>query len=451
VRFNEKFWSRAGVVLLTLIVVLAQAGYCPVLGVSAPSEFVILMEIGKSDSGQPICREVSLDDPAAADLYGFIKGDPGIQNAVDTFHRVQVEKQERDLQELRAAGLSEEEIAVVRNSTPIHPAYFVIDSTGEVNSASVRGFELADGRGDRQPMPDVPLVHVAVNSPTMQSGNITRQVRSLAHELGHCMMGVLYEGAENFPQSDYLGKSHWRGKVTAPGLAMIEGWAEFTGPYFSGDESKIVSIDAGDFAFNEDSGELKSHSEMMATEGVIASIFWDMMKSDSGLQDPWIKIGTVFQKHRPETMEDFERAFLTEYPADAEAMYDIMCRNTFMASVSGEAAQKYRDFMEGRISRAEYVAWLKDAKESGWQEYQGRYVTRRAPTTPYDWKVGTIRTRDGREKYDTTIIQDGADVKSGGYEMYLEMLNKNFGDEKRVPAPIITPNGRRDKGSVSEE
>ena len=67
-RFNEKFWSRAGVVLLTLIVVLAQAGYCPVLGVSAPSEFVILMEIGKSDSGQPICREVSLDDPAAADL-----------------------------------------------------------------------------------------------------------------------------------------------------------------------------------------------------------------------------------------------------------------------------------------------------------------------------------------------------------------------------------------------
>ena len=414
------------VIFLPLIIVclLFQSG---LYAARADSGIVLLIETGVTDDGRPICREASSDNPGAQELLNYLESDPRIRKAAEAYTRMQIEKRDRLLEELRAAGLSEEEVAIVKDNTPIHPSYFAIDRTGQVNSSSIRGFDLTDGSGGHKTMDNVSLVHVAVNSPTMLSKNLTDRSRSLTHELGHCMMGTLYDGEENFPKSNFLGKPHWRGKVTDPGLALIEGWAEFIGPYFSGDQSKIIPIDAGDYSFNEDTGDLKSYDEMIATEGVVASIFWDMMKSDSGISDPWKKVGLVFQKHRPGSMADFERSFLAEYPDDARAVFDIMSRNTFMANISSEAAARYRDFMEGRISRDEYVAWLKEVREESWNSYQEQFASRRttASEATYEWNFAVPETG---AVYTDSVSPSSLDseTRTGGYEQYTEYLNRAF-------------------------
>lgn len=411
--------------LLPLIIVCLLLPY--VAAAQAGVGITLLVETGVTEDGRPICRAASLNDPGAKELYSHLKDDPRIQRAVEAYERVQIEKRDLLIDELRTAGLVQDELDVIKANTPIHPAYFVIDSTGQVNSSSVHGFEMVTRAGGRTSMENVPLVHVAVNSPTMQSKDLTRQARSLTHELGHCMMGVLYDGADDFPPTRYLGQPHWRGKVTDPGLALIEGWAEFCGPYFSEDQSKIIPIDAGDYSFNEDTGELKSYEEMVATEGVVASVFWDMMKSGSGISDPWQKIALIFHKHKPGSLADFERAFLTEYPKDARSFYEIMCRNTFMANISPAAASKYDDFIEGHISRADYVAWLKSIREESWASYRDSFTTRPAVASEavYEWKYSIP---EGGAVYTITpdTQQHRRGRETGGYERYLEYLDRAY-------------------------
>ena len=117
-----------------------------------------------------------------------------------------------------------------------------------------------------------PKVVINRNDPLFTGTDTGLQVQTIVHETGHGVMSQLY-GYDSLPETDWLGKAHAGGTVSDEQLAMIEGWAEFTGAFFTGDYTIANDPDNAladnRYAYKDiyTRTEVRTASEMKKTEG----------------------------------------------------------------------------------------------------------------------------------------------------------------------------------------
>ncbi|MBF0409428.1 MAG: hypothetical protein HQM10_18960 [Candidatus Riflebacteria bacterium] len=151
--------------------------------------------------------------------------------------------------------------------------------------------------------------------------HIEEFICGVAHETAHAIMkrtyGYIPKGINPF-----AAFGHEKGKASTNELAFTEGYAEFMGAYFSGDSLDDPSSYQRDIGANM-AFIPKTRKENQKTEGVVASIFWDMAK----LPDGFNKIHRVLKEKRPWKIESMAKFFKELYPEDATAIDAIMDEN----------------------------------------------------------------------------------------------------------------------------
>ncbi len=151
---------------------------------------------------------------------------------------------------------------------------------------------------------------------------------TVCHEIGHVMMYPTH-GLLAYPQDiteniiEAIKKEgHWKNKVTTPVFAMLEGWAEFNGAFFTG-----RSI--GDYTKID--GRLKTEDEMLRTEGLTAKIMLDICLNPDINPDKdggYEKITNTMMTHKSRTLNSFLKDYIKDYPQDRDAVEKIVKDNT---------------------------------------------------------------------------------------------------------------------------
>ncbi|MBF0407202.1 MAG: hypothetical protein HQM10_07605 [Candidatus Riflebacteria bacterium] len=146
-------------------------------------------------------------------------------------------------------------------------------------------------------------------------------MNGIAHETAHAIMKQTY-GYIPKGLNPFAAFGHWQGQMSTNQLAFTEGYAEFMGAHFSGDsldDSTLWRKEMGDNTVQYP----KTREENMKTEGVVASIFWDIAK----LPDGFNKIHRVLKEKKPWTIECMVKDFKEMFPSDAAAIDAIMDEN----------------------------------------------------------------------------------------------------------------------------
>jgi len=217
------------------------------------------------------------------------------------------------------------------------------------------------------------LIVVKDGGPVTVADGMTSDFLDLivAHEIGHVIMHSLM--GRFMVRLNERRLPHSTGLPTDPGLALMEGWAEAfeallgktargadDRPLRPGDLPKgIVSrqdpvrreryIWVGQT--RETAGRLVTGSEMMALEGVIAGLFYDLLSSRA-IAAPFDKCCEVFALDRPVSFPDFARAFLRRFPEDRRVFCRILLENTHGAVMSREAGSLYQpQYLAGKAAK----------------------------------------------------------------------------------------------------
>jgi len=420
-RLRVKFY------ILCLILLIANSVF------AIPGDIVFVRTTDKPDV-YVVCSE---NDPLYRKAQAKVAADQRILLAVYNYKRVQSEIGLNLFNKLKKQGLSKKELKILAKKFETKPIYFCVSPSTGGNSMMTGNFTVVSkdvsGKRRRVKVSNGSVITLAMNGDTMKGpqGDI---VRSITHELGHAVMAVAYGGTRNFPKSRFLGKPHWHGKITDRGLAIIEGWAEFNGAYFCNEPWVTQPVDTGKFAAKAPH-TLKTYNEMMNTEGVNASIFFDIGKGTSGIKKGYRKMVKVFEEYRPKSMDEFVIAFSKMYPQDAAGIYKIFFLNTFGACVDErEATRMYRKFSRGQISEAEYLVWLNKTMQKGWIKFRSRlgrsYKDVVAAKVETLSDVSNLRLSDSRVKpgrlSDINLLPDMPSEECGNvdWEFYREMLNR---------------------------
>ena len=183
----------------------------------------------------------------------------------------------------------------------------------------------------------------------------------VAHEIGHVIMHSLMAAAMKPLNEGKL--PHGARKRTNPMLALMEGWA-IAFEAFLGQDRKDLNGKPAQLAelpdlvtsrqepvrreryiwVDQDSekrGRLISGNEMMAMEGVIAGLFFDILSSRS-ITASFDKCCEVFACDRPVTFAEFGRAFLRRFPQDRRVFCRIILENTRCTIMNLDVAGLYR-------------------------------------------------------------------------------------------------------------
>jgi hypothetical protein len=203
-------------------------------------------------------------------------------------------------------------------------------------------------------------------------------------------MDQLYE-TPNYPKTNYSG-AHSKNTISDEGFAISEGWAEaleaistkdYRAKYGSDSSWRLQShqnIEDNNYIFKDagvskvvNNGVLKTSGEMLSTEGVNASMFYDMLESNK-IQNCQNKIFTVFEESKPQTYRDFVYDYIQKYPEDRSTVIKMFLEDTKYTTVDSSAAARYKDLYNAeqaylKASDPVRKAELKYAYESKKQAY----------------------------------------------------------------------------------
>lgn len=128
---------------------------------------------------------------------------------------------------------------------------------------------------------------------------------SISHEVGHAIMGELY-GRGNLPRGG--GGRHTLQSITNPGMAWIEGFAQFY---------------ASSVGANDDPDRLifdRNPRDALRSEGLVARVLIDMDKKYGSRED----IFAVMAETKPQNFADFLEAYIHKFPDRAEEVMRIL-------------------------------------------------------------------------------------------------------------------------------
>ena len=193
-----------------------------------------------------------------------------------------------------------------------------------------------------------------------------------AHENAHGIMFDMY-GAEKYKiKNGCLSTSGHDGPVISDrALAFIEGWAEAfealygpTNPIFSFSEAEREKYGISEFQYTRQdpvrrdryiwqnykvkNGLLKNGLQIIATEGVIASQFYDIFTSRA-ITEAFTKSVAIMFNYKPADFIGFLNAWVKDYPQDRNVLYRIFLENTNYATVSNEARRLYADYYQAKL------------------------------------------------------------------------------------------------------
>ncbi|HNY12359.1 MAG TPA: hypothetical protein PKK26_12270 [Candidatus Wallbacteria bacterium] len=292
------------------------------------SEMVIMRphKVGPTNS------MVYIKETPESDITKKLRTTPEFVKQIRLYQQYQRENFENDLRK-NFSILGEEKIKKLIAGYKPDPVYMVLDEglVKGVSFATEKPFGLietgADGKNSFS-MKAAPLI-------TLSSATINEiktgdrwGYETVCHEMGHVIMYPTH-GILRYPKgiSENLietmkKEGHWKDKITTAEFALLEGWAEFNGAYFTSQSiSDYTKVD----------GRAKTADELTRTEGVNAKILLDICKSteiNSSSDAGYKKMIDTMTKHKPQTLNAFLTDYIKDYPSDKAAVEQIVKKDT---------------------------------------------------------------------------------------------------------------------------
>lgn len=313
----------------------------------------------------PVLKALSNTDPRYVQLKGYIESNPGLRQTV----AMQVEARNFKIGEIQkdvSAGTKDQAFAQWLTNDLKKPVYLEVGNSGGIYH-DPRGFVLAEQAGNGQVSyrdnSGANRLVVPPNSEVFNGGMKDPSAASvMSHEVGHMIMDQLYE-RPNYPKTSYYG-SHSKNSVTDEGFALSEGWAEAlesisTKEYHNSEnpswrikthkniaDNKYVFENMGVTSGPND-GLLKNGTAMLSTEGVNASLFYDIL-NNGRIQAPYSKICQVFESSKPQTYREFVDNYIQKFPEDRSQMIKQFLDNTKYATADSNATIKYKELHDAQ-------------------------------------------------------------------------------------------------------
>ncbi|NLI75206.1 MAG: hypothetical protein GX442_02040 [Candidatus Riflebacteria bacterium] len=209
----------------------------------------------------------------------------------------------------------------------------------------------------------------------------------VGHEVAHAAMFECMGPAFDTLAGSYRG-AHVTTTVSHPGFALQEGWAEAVQAWIDPAAARRAkgrkAREAGVSDFYLDSqddirqetylwvdarakdGRLRNASQMMATEGIVATLLYKVLASRAIAGAPE-KLLTVMAYDRPQSFPDLVRGYLKRFPGDRSTLLRIVLETTRYRTMSrpvAEAYQAYRHARARQTSRQTDAATLQAAKRA---------------------------------------------------------------------------------------
>ena len=289
---------------------------------------VIIMRPHKSD---PTNSLVYIKDSSDSEINKILRQTPSFVTQVKTYQQIQIDKFKNSIKE-NFPNLSQESFdKIVANYKP-DPVYMVLNENLKgVSFATTIPFALIE-KGEATTtttkIKAAPLVTLSPDTINELKNGDSWGAETVCHEIGHVIMYPTH-GLLNYPYSateliieQVKNEGHWKGKVTTPTFAMLEGWAEFNGAYFTNGSIQ-------NYTSNKD--VLKSYDEMIRTEGITAKIMLTICEDTTinpDRQKGYEKILTTMRTHKCRTLNSFLVDYVKDYPADKETVEKIVSSET---------------------------------------------------------------------------------------------------------------------------
>jgi hypothetical protein len=360
----------------------------------------------------PVLKALSNQDPRYVQLKQYIESNPGLRQTV----AMQVEARNYKINRLQqevTAGTKDADFARWLSNDLKKPVYLEVGNAGGVHH-DPRGFVMAEQTGNGnvayRDNSHVNRLVIPPDSEVFNGGMKDPSAASvMSHEIGHMIMDQLYE-RPNYPKTDYYG-AHAKNQVTDEGFAISEGWAEAleaisTKEYHNDPnaswrikthkniaENKYIFENMG-VTEGPNDGVLKNGQAMLSTEGVNASLFYDVL-NDNRIQAPFEKVVKVFEASKPQTYRDFVDSYIQHYPEDRSRMVRQFLENTKYTTVDSNATIKYKELHDAQ------QAYLNATDSAAKSQLKAAYDQKLSEYN--QWKEGLYRQAVVEGKVDGAI------------------------------------------------
>ena len=352
-----------------------------------------------------ILTPMTSSDPRYKQLRSYIESNKNFRDTVSLQIQARDYKIKRIQQQVEE-GVKDPTLAAWLTNDLKKPVYLEVGNSGNIyHDAS--GFVLAEtsknGQTSYRDNSYVNRIVISDNCEIFSGNNNDPNTASiLSHEIGHMIMDQLYE-TPNYPSTNYYG-SHSKNTISDEGFAISEGWAEalealstkdYRAKYGSEDSWRLKShqnIADNNYIYKDagvtnvvNNGYLKTSGEMLSTEGVNASMFYNMLDSNK-IQNPYGKVFAVFEESKPQTYRDFVYDYIQKYPEDRSTVIKMFLEDTKYTSVDSTAAARYKD--------------LYDAEQA--------YLNATDPNIKYELKYAYESKKQAYDQYNNELYKQAA-------------------------------------------
>lgn len=299
--------------LLFISVLLTCSSFAQML---ANDKLIMMERIGTDSDGDPLFRIASIQSNLRS-FYDRLYTDNGVQRTVSEYQKIQSSVAQANA----PAGY--------HSAIQPMPVFLEVGNNTGTYCEWKGTFSIQDQNG-RVSKYDEPRVIVDSNDPMFGAQDRSLVEQTVVHEIGHSMMAKLYGNKNNLPDTPWLGRVHYGDMVTDGELAVIEGWAEFVGAYFTGRntiaEDPAESISQNAYAYT-DQGTPKTPDNLFCTEGWAATMMLHIAKHPS-IANGFEKMSEMMRKYKPQNFNDFIRLYMAENPEDANYVRSLLSKNS---------------------------------------------------------------------------------------------------------------------------
>jgi hypothetical protein len=344
----------------------------------------------RSSGQQIVFLQATPETPATKNLNEYLARSPEFRRSLDLVFMVRKSRYDLERKGLlprlptpspRALGFS--------RSLITQPVFFAIEPNGfSMNPTGVVLVDPADPAHREQAMAPEIMVVAPIASRTVNSMMENDYLDLLAaHEMAHVAMFEAYgsrffELAETFERGILQG--HSPQTISHGSFALLEGWAEAVAAWvdpagrlcrkaaaearnrLKHDYVPLYYFDANDKIRHEfylwvhpeqRDGRLKNASQILATEGTVAGILFDLL-SNRKLVAAHEKILRLMISSHPANLAELIRAWIQEFPEDASTVLRVLLETTRYATMDRQVALAYAEswqmrqsFTRGRVTR----------------------------------------------------------------------------------------------------
>jgi hypothetical protein len=293
-------------------------------------DVVFLVRVGTNSDGTPAFRVAQSTDYGAERVYKLAASSSALERTAAYYRRTQELANGSLLQQAQQYGLSASDQQLASSLLETEPIFVELkEGSGGTFNDWKGSFTVRDTRSGSPVRVSSPRVTLPLSSSVVTGGDSALLEQTLVHEVGHSIMAKGY-GIRNLPDSPYISQPHSGNSVTDQQLAIIEGYAEFIGAYFTNrltianDPRNAITDNL--YAYNT-SGGAKTAAELQKTEGWVATVLYSIA-TRSGIQGCLEKMNVVMVRAKPQSVLQFLEAFQKMYPSDAQALRAIVARTS---------------------------------------------------------------------------------------------------------------------------